>query len=65
MIKVRFVLPYKGTENNPADYKQDDEAELPEDLAWNLAMLGVLKFKAQPDPEVEEIKRAQKASKKK
>jgi hypothetical protein len=56
MIKVKFVLPYKGTENNPADYKKDDEAELSEDAAWNLAVLGVVKFETVPDEVIAEAK---------
>jgi hypothetical protein len=60
MIKVKFIQPYIGTENNPADFKQGDEAELPEDMAWNLASMGVVKFETVPDEAIAEAKKIEK-----
>lgn len=57
---VRFLLDYKGTENNPAEYKKNDEVELPDDMAWNLASIGVVKFEATPDEAIIEAKQIAK-----
>lgn len=62
-MRVKFLMDYKGTEVNPADYKKDDLVELPEDMAWTLAQMGVVKFDAVADPVIAEAKRAAKKAK--
>lgn len=51
---VKFLLDYKGTESNPANYRKGDQAELSDDEAWTLALQGIVKFiNAEPEPETE------------
>lgn len=60
---VTFLKDYKGTETNPADYKKGDEVELSADMAWQLAMLGVVHFETPADPEIKQAKKEAKEAK--
>ena len=64
-MRVRFLKDWQG--EGSASFKKDDEAELDESLAWDLATQGYVKFKKPIDPVIEqakkEAKEARRASK--
>ena len=41
-MKVKFLKDWQG--ESPASYKKDDVIELDDDLAWELAARGFVKF---------------------
>ncbi len=59
-MKVKFVLPYAGTESAPADYKPGDEAVIFDDAAFYLKSLGVVEFVEEPVPVKESKKKGAK-----
>jgi len=57
-MRVRFLKDWQG--ESSASFKKDDEAEINDSLAWDLATQGYVKFKKPIDPEIESAKQAAK-----
>ena len=53
-MRVRFLQDWQG--ENSASFKKDEYTELDDDLAWSLAMNGIVRFKKPIDPEIEKAK---------
>lgn len=65
MIRVQFKKDWQSRDGS-ASFKKDDITEFSESIAWDLAYLGVVKFKKPlPDPEIEKAKQVFKLNKKK
>ncbi len=61
-MRVRFLKDWQG--EGPASFKKDDVEEIDDNLAWDLAIQGVVKFLKTPDPEIEKAKQEFKKSRK-
>jgi hypothetical protein len=62
-MRVQFLKDWQG--ESSASFKKDDITEIDDNLAWDLATQGIIKFKKTPDPEIEAAKKRIKESKKK
>lgn len=64
MIRVQFKKDWQSRDGS-ASFKKDEITEFSESIAWDLAYLGIVKFKKTPNPEIEKAKQVFKLNKKK